>query len=53
MRNAGINIEYSYSIVLRNLEAGFVFETDDSAKAAEALTNEGIRVITQEELQTL
>ena len=53
MRNAGINIEYSYSLVLRNYSAGFIFEVDDSAKAAEALTEAGIKVITQEELQTL
>ena len=53
MRNAGINIEYSYSLVLRNFSAGFIFEVDDSAKAAEALTEAGIKVITQEELQTL
>ncbi|MBR4197109.1 MAG: hypothetical protein IKQ95_10455 [Synergistaceae bacterium] len=53
MRNAGINIEYSYSLVLKNYSAGFIFEVDDSARAAEALTEAGIKVITQEELQTL
>ncbi len=53
MRNAGANIEYSYSILLNNSEAGFIFEVDDSAKASEALNNAGIHVITQEELQTL
>ena len=53
MRNAGVNIEYSYSILLNNSEAGFIFEVDDSAKASETLNNAGIHVITQEELQTL
>ena len=53
MKDAHINIEYAYPLVLRNAAAGFVFEVDDSTKAAEALTNAGIRVITQEELQTL
>ena len=53
MRDAGVNIEYSYSIVFRNSEVGFVFEVDDCARASEALTNAGIKVITQEELQTL
>ena len=53
MREAGVNIEYSYSILLKNSEAGFIFEVDDSAKASEALNNAGIHVITQEELQTL
>lgn len=53
MKDAGINIEYSYPIVLKNSLAGIVFEVDDSAKASDALTNAGIKVITQEELQTL
>lgn len=53
MRDAKINIEYSYSVMMNNPSAGFVFEVNDTAKAQEALTEAGITVITHEELYAL
>ena len=53
MKDAGINIEYSYSVMMKSAEAGFVFEVNDVAKAAEALRNAGIRVVPHEELYAL
>ncbi len=53
MKDAGIHIEYSYSVMMKSAEAGFVFEVNDVAKAAEALRNAGIRVVPHEELYAL
>ena len=53
MKDAGINIEYSYSVMIKNPSAGFVFEVNDTAKAQEVLTEAGITVITHEELYAL
>ena len=53
MKDAGINIEYSYSVMIKNPSAGFVFEVNDTDKAQKALTEAGITVITHEELYAL
>ena len=53
MKGAGINIEYAYPFPMRDYSAGIIFEVDDTARAAEILTDAGIRVITQDELPVL
>lgn len=53
MRDSGVNIEYSYSVIMKNTSAGFVFEVNDTEKAQKALNEAGITVITHEELYAL
>ena len=53
MKDAGINVEYAYSLPMRGASVGIVFEVDNAEKAAESLKNAGIKVITQDELSAL
>lgn len=53
MKNAGVNIEYSYSVSMQGPTAGFVFEVSDTEGAYKALSEAGLKVITHEELYSL
>ena len=55
MRNAGINVEYAYSLTGKNSlgGGGIIFEVNDTPKAVNVLNDAGIHVISQEELYML
>ena len=53
MNDAGINIEHIYSMTDKNISGVLVFEVDDVKKASGVLKDNGIKVITQEELYVL
>ena len=53
IKDAGINVEYAYSLPMRGASVGIVFEVDNAEKASEVLTDAGIKVITQDELSAL
>ncbi len=54
LTSRGINVEYMYAFVTRRHEAALmVFRFDEPEKAAEALRQAGVRVLTGEELSAL
>ena len=55
LKEAGINLEYAYSLIgTNNLGGGvMIFEVNDTSKAVDVLNKEGIKVISQEELYAL
>lgn len=55
IRNAGVNIEYSYTVMSGKfaMSTCIILKVSDNLKAEEALTNAGIKIMTQEELSAI
>lgn len=54
LADAGINIEYTYASVIRLGESAIlILQVDDKEKAEKLLKEAGIRVLCQEDVQTL
>lgn len=50
---SGINLEYSYAFTTSRKDVAYmILRVNDNEKAAEVLTQNGIRLITQEEIST-
>ncbi len=54
LKDAGINLEYSYAFITRRKELAYmIFRVADNEKAIEALTARNIQLLDQEELSEL
>lgn len=55
IRNAGVNIEYSYTVMSGKfaMSTCIILKVSDNLKAEEALTKAGIKIMTQEELSSI
>ena len=54
LREAQINVEYIYAFTARKKNAAYmIFRVADNEKAIDALSSRGIRLLSQEELETM